>query len=96
MPSRTATPTRVRVRRVAANIIATACEDEVFEQRISCRRGPGMYSAVRGLNWRVHVIDADRGIRLVPQRFCRKDADLAATVLSHEVGLGVDRKLVAR
>uniref|UniRef100_A0A0D3FA66 Uncharacterized protein n=1 Tax=Oryza barthii TaxID=65489 RepID=A0A0D3FA66_9ORYZ len=62
MPSQTATPTRVRVRRVAANIIAAACEDEVFEQRIGCRRGPGMYSAVRGLNWRVRVIDADRAV----------------------------------
>uniref|UniRef100_A0A0E0K4Z7 Uncharacterized protein n=1 Tax=Oryza punctata TaxID=4537 RepID=A0A0E0K4Z7_ORYPU len=38
-------PDTVRVRRVAANIIAAAYEEEV----------------VRGLNWRVHVIDADEG-----------------------------------
>uniref|UniRef100_A0A0D9VKP9 Peptidase M48 domain-containing protein n=1 Tax=Leersia perrieri TaxID=77586 RepID=A0A0D9VKP9_9ORYZ len=85
----------VRVRRVAADIIAAVREDRVFERRrLSERTG---HRVDHDIHWRVHVIIDDNWICAfsiyngeivvytgILRRYCRKDAHLA-TLLGHEV-----------
>uniref|UniRef100_A0A0D9VKQ0 Peptidase M48 domain-containing protein n=1 Tax=Leersia perrieri TaxID=77586 RepID=A0A0D9VKQ0_9ORYZ len=96
-------PDTVRVRRVAADIVAAAREDKVFgHRRLSERTG---HRLVHDINWRVHVIDDDTWIRAFStyngeivvftgllKRYCRKDGHLA-TMLGHEVAHAIARHM---
>ncbi|CAO2206722.1 unnamed protein product [Urochloa humidicola] len=87
-------PETIRVRRIAANIIAAACDDQTYAGR------RGLLQRIRrpfdGVDWRVEVFDSKYigaysfgdgqiGVSTALIRHTGKDADIAAT-LGHEVG----------